>query len=91
MAAVGLKAIWTVSVGLYPHEIESMKERHKQWIYTSEDYEADVEATKGETPGPHPEKPPTRFETRRKEAVAYWEECNDPAYQNWAELSFVWY
>jgi hypothetical protein len=74
-----LKATWTVRVGLFPGETESMKERAKQWIYTSDDYAADCEATKGETPGPHPEKPPTRFETCRKEAVAYWESLNEPS------------
>lgn len=46
-----LKAIWTVRVGLWPGEVESMKDRHKQWSYTSEDYEADRIATTGETPG----------------------------------------
>lgn len=86
-----IRATWTVRVGLWPGEIESMKERTKQWIYTSEDYEADALATKGETPGPHPEKPPTKFETCRNEAAAYWTECNDPVYQNWAHLSFTWY
>lgn len=75
---------------MWPGEVEMLKDRHRQWMYTSEDYEADRIATAGETPGPHPEKPPTRFETMRNEARAYWEECNDPAYQNWAELSFVW-
>jgi hypothetical protein len=67
-----------------------MKDRHRVWYYTGEDYEADVEATRGETPGPHPEKPPTRFERMRKEATAYWEQCNNPAYLNWAELTFAW-
>ena len=85
-----LKAAWTVRIGLWPGEVESMKERFRTWYYTSEDYEADTEATRGETPGPHPEKPPTRFETMRNEASAYWAECNDPAYQNWAELNFTW-
>jgi hypothetical protein len=85
-----LKAAWTVRVGLFPGEVESMRERHKQWFYTSEDYVADVEATIGETPGPHPEKPPTRFETCRKEATEYWASLNDPGQLNWAELTFTW-
>lgn len=87
----GLKASWTVQLGMWPGETEMLKDRAKQWIYTSEDYAADVEATQGETPGPHPEKPPTRFETRRKEAVAYWESLNEPSQLNWAELQFTWY
>lgn len=91
MPALGLKATWTVRVGMWPGETEMLAELTRQWIYTSEDYAADVEATRGETKGPHPEKPPTIFETRRKAAVAYWEEHNDPAYQNWAELQFCWY
>lgn len=90
MPTQALKAMWTVRVGLFPGEIESLKPHHKQWFYTSEDYAADVEATRGETPGPHPEKPPTIFETCRKAASDYWSEMNDPARLNWAELTFTW-
>lgn len=87
----GLKASWTVRCGLWPGEIESMRRRSKAWYYTSEEYAVDVEATKGETPGPHPDKPDTIFQTRRKEATAYWEALNDPGQLNWAELTFTWY
>jgi hypothetical protein len=90
MTSQALKAAWRVRVGLWPGETEMLKDRTRAWFYTSADYQADVEATRGETPGPHPEKPPTRFETMRKEAVAYWEACNEPAHQNWAELTFTW-
>ena len=90
MPTHALKAMWTVRVGLWPNDGDTMPQRTKQWVYTSEDYAADCEATKGEARGPHPEKPPTRFETRRNEATAYWTEANDPAYQNWAELTFTW-
>lgn len=91
MPMTALKAAWTVRVGLFPGEIESMKDRHKQWLYTVEDYEADSEATKGEARGEqHPEKPPTRFQVCRDEATAYWAQWNDPAIVNWAELSFTW-
>jgi hypothetical protein len=69
-----------------------MKERSKQWIYTSDDYAADCEATKGQVPGSqHPEKPDTIFQTQRKAATAYWEALNDPNALNWAELTFTWY
>lgn len=86
-----LKASWTVHGGLFPGDRTGQPELTKQWVYTSADYEADSEATKGETPGPHPEKPPTLFEERRNAAVAYWTELNDPRQHNWAELSFIWY
>lgn len=85
-----LKATWTVRVGLYPGEVESMRALHRQWLYTSEDYAADALATAGETPGPHPEKPPTRFEKCRNEAEQYWREMNDPERLNWADLQFCW-
>lgn len=87
---IGLKAVWTVQVGMYPGETRMLAEHTRQWDYTSEDYAADVEATRGETPGPHPEKPPTRFETMRKEASEYWAEWNDPRRNNWAYLEFTW-
>jgi hypothetical protein len=87
---VALKASWTVRGGLIPGS-NVQPELTRQWIYTSDDYAIDSEATRGETPGPHPEKPPTRFETRRIEAAAYWAELNDPRQHNWAELVFIWY
>lgn len=90
MSSTALKAMWTVRVGLFPGEAESMKELQRQWMYTAADYAADAEATRGETPGPHPDKPPTRFETYRNEATAYWSEMNNPAQLNWAELTFTW-
>lgn len=87
---VALKASWAVRGGLFPGS-DFQPELSKEWHYTSEDYIFDVAATKGETPGPHPEKPPTRFETCRNEAVAYWSELNNPRQHNWAELTFIWY
>lgn len=90
MPTEALKAMWTVRVGLWPGEIEMLKEHHKCWYYTSADYAADAEATRGETPGPHPEKPQTKFQTCSAEATAYWSQWNDPMRANWAELSFVW-
>jgi hypothetical protein len=91
MPSQALKASWRVRVGLWPGETEMLKDRARQWVYTAEDYAADVEATRGEIPGPHPEKPPTRFETKRKEATEYWVSLNEPRQLNWAELSFTWY
>ncbi len=87
---IGLRASWQVRGGMFPG-CDLQPELTRTWQYTSDDYERDILATQGEPPGPHPEKPPTIFETYRKEAVAYWETLNDPAYHNWAELSFVWY
>jgi hypothetical protein len=65
-----LKATWTVRGGIIPGS-DHQPELTKQWLYTSEDYQRDAEATRGESPGPHPEKPPTKFETCRNEAAAY--------------------
>jgi hypothetical protein len=87
---IPLKASWTVRGGLVPGS-NLQPELTKQWTYTSFDYAADAEATKGETSGPHPEKPPTKFETCRNEAAAYWAELNDPRQHNWAEIVFIWY
>jgi hypothetical protein len=89
MPTNALKASWTVQGGVIP--FSARPELSKQWLYTSADYAADAEATKGETPGPHPEKPPTKFEACRNEASAYWAELNDPRQHNWAELTFIWY
>lgn len=87
---IALKAAWQVRGGLIPGE-NRQPELTRRWLYTSSDYVADCEETKGETPGPHPEKPPTRFETCRKEATEYFATLNDPRQHNWAELSFIWY
>ena len=42
------RATWQVRAGMYPGETEMLKHLSKQWLYTSEDYAADSEATKGE-------------------------------------------
>ena len=84
-----LKAIWTVRGGIIPRQ--ALPELTKQWNYTSDEFEADREATKDEVPGSeHPEKPPTIFQTKRDEAIAYWTELNDPARLNWADCQFYW-
>lgn len=90
MPFLALKATWTVFGGIIPGDRKMQPELSRQWIYTSEDYAADCQATIGETPGPHPEKPPTIFMQRRQEAMNYWSGLNDPARHNWAELTFTW-
>lgn len=84
-----LKASWTVYGGIIPGE--PIAEFTQRWEYTSEDLEADRLTTEGETPGPHPEKPPTQFEICRNAATARWTYLNDPRRLNWVRVDFLWY
>lgn len=81
----GLKAMWTVRVGMYPGEVEMLKERSKQWLYTSDDYAADCGMPDTPDAGAN-----SIFQRYRREATEYWTSLNDPRQLNWAELSFVW-
>lgn len=81
-----LKAAWTVRCGLWPGEADTMRERAKQWVYTSADYEADCALPDTPDAGAT-----SIFQRYRREATEYWTSLNDPRQLNWAELVFTWF
>ena len=90
---VAAKAAWEVRGGILPGT--PRPELTERWFYTSIDAEADRETMKAEAAqgldACRPDAPKTIFQQRKDEAIAYWNELNDPRSHNWAELVWIWY
>lgn len=79
MPRAALKAMWVVTAGVMPSYEE--KEHSRSFLYTSDDYEADIKLPQTET---------TKFRTMMDEAHDYARGITNPTYLNWVKVEFRW-
>lgn len=80
-----LKAAWEVRAGVLPGI--PIPEFTKQFIYTSDDNEADNAANPGgKDPSYH-----SKLAKVRAEAMDYYLQVSLPNLNNWATITFLWY
>lgn len=75
-----IKASWSVQAGLYPGDV--IPEYSKQWVYTSDDFEADKSVPKNQ---------PTIFSKLDEEVHLYARHITNPFYVNYVRVDFLWY
>jgi hypothetical protein len=90
-----LKGAFAVHAGIIPGI--GMAEFCKEFLYTSEDYEADQklppmpEGYKIDMNGPLDQPHMSRFTRLHMEAMRYYSGLVSPAHLNWAQISWIWY
>jgi hypothetical protein len=77
-----LAAAWEVRAGLIPGQ--PIEELGKKFFYTSSD--KDEDASHSKDIGYQP-----LFMKQMACASAYHQQMSDPRFNNWAELTFIWY
>ena len=73
------KALISVYAGVIPEV--GMGEYTRNWGYTSEDYQKDLDVPKDQ---------PTKFSKLLDEAHDYAKGLSNPAYVNWVRVDWIW-